>query len=268
MSDQAKQRLLDLLADRATFDLDPAEAQELERLLGEHPDVDGGELDHAASVLQILAAGTEREALPSGLRETLAASASGGARPAPRTAAPAAPAPAPAPVPRPEPAQGSLLGSPWLGWLAAAAALLVIVLNRGGGDAPTPEVAREALLARATDLVQIDWTRTEDANAGEVSGEVVWSDREQEGYMLFRDLPVNDPGVNQYQLWIIDGERAEPQPIDGGVFDSPSGASTLVVPIDAKLSVGRAATFLVTLERPGGVVVSEAEHVLTTAAVQ
>ena len=52
--------------------------------------------------------------------------------------------------------------------------------------------------------------------------------------------------------------------VDGGVFDVPS-TGEVIVPITAKLRVGGATLFAVTVERPGGVVVSRREHIVVTA---
>jgi hypothetical protein len=155
-----------------------------------------------------------------------------------------------------------------LGWLVAAA--LLLVLFPFGPFAPgEPDVftLRETLVADATDLVRASWTATEDAAALEASGEVVWSSDRQEGYMLFRGLEPNDPTENQYQLWIFDPTRAdwEAKPVDGGVFDVPS-TGEVVVPIEAKLGVSETALFAVTVEVPGGVVVSERERIVLTAS--
>ena len=54
----------------------------------------------------------------------------------------------------------------------------------------------------------------------------------------------------------MDPSRDE-RPIDGGVFDIPAGADEVIVPIDAKLRADNPAVFAITLEQPGGVVVSE-----------
>ena len=85
--------------------------------------------------------------------------------------------------------------------------------------------------------------------------------------MRFRSLTPNDPSVEQYQLWIFDPTRADWQakPVDGGVFDVVPGEET-VVAIDAKLDISDAVLFAVTLEKPGGVVVSERERMIVTAA--
>ncbi|MDA0725472.1 MAG: anti-sigma factor, partial [Verrucomicrobia bacterium] len=84
----------------------------------------------------------------------------------------------------------------------------------------------------------------------EISGEVIWNDERQEGYMSLVNLPVNDPTKNQYQLWIVDPKRDE-IPVDGGVFNIPSGSATAIIPIRNALQVSDPAAFVITLEQPG-----------------
>ena len=96
-------------------------------------------------------------------------------------------------------------------------------------------------------------------------GDVVWSLESQEGYLSFQGLPVNDPNVEQYQLWIIDPSR-DKHPIDGGVFDIVSNG-TSIIPIDAKLAVVNPQAFAITVEKPGGVVVSEQKRLPLIAAL-
>ena len=67
-------------------------------------------------------------------------------------------------------------------------------------------------------------------------------------------MPVNDPKVRQYQLWIVDPDR-DARPVDGGVFDV-TDAGEVIIPIDAKLAVSDPAAFAITVEKPGGVVKS------------
>jgi len=98
-----------------------------------------------------------------------------------------------------------------------------------------------------------------------VTGDVVWSTQAQEGYMRFQGLPVNNPQFNQYQLWIFD-EKREKHPVDGGVFDALEGE--LIIPIREKLQVYSPTMFAVTLEQPGGVVVSDKEHIVAIAKVE
>lgn len=57
---------------------------------------------------------------------------------------------------------------------------------------------------------------------------MVWSTEGQEGYLRLKGLPANEPSRSQYQLWIVDPERDE-FPVDGGVFDIPSGEREDVV---------------------------------------
>ena len=164
-----------------------------------------------------------------------------------------------------------------LGWLVAAAALLLAAFawltptTRG----PQNGAAIYASLAGASSTARADWStwpqNMEDAEsvpvpyAGEVSGEVLWSETEQTGVMVFEGLPANDASAEQYQLWIIVPDQAHP--IDGGVFDVPATASGKVyVPIDPKLDVQGAQAFAITIEKPGGVVVSDQRRRVVVAA--
>ena len=67
--------------------------------------------------------------------------------------------------------------------------------------------------------------------------------------------------ISRYQLWIFDKDRDERYPVHGGVFDVPSGASEAVVRIQPRLSVPNATLFVVTVERPGGVWVSDRSRI-------
>jgi hypothetical protein len=77
---------------------------------------------------------------------------------------------------------------------------------------------------------------------------VVWSESRQQGFMPIRGLAANDPKGAQYQLWIFDRKRDAAHPVDGGVFDMVDGE--------------------VTVERPGGGVVSKRERIVLTATLQ
>ena len=80
------------------------------------------------------------------------------------------------------------------------------------------------------------------------------------------DSVYNDPAMRQYQLWIFDGGRDKRYPVDGGVFDIPANATEVVLPIRAALPVLSPKAFAVTIEKPGGVVVSGREHVVALGA--
>ena len=95
---------------------------------------------------------------------------------------------------------------------------------------------------------------------------MVWSDDKQSGYMTFKGLEANDVSKEQYQLWIFDETQDEATPIDGGVFDVSSDGE-VTVPIDAKLEVKKPKLFAVTVEKPGGVVVSKREKIVAIGKV-
>lgn len=126
---------------------------------------------------------------------------------------------------------------------------------------PSSQDLRDSLPDRAGDLVRSGFAGQKTYE--KMSGEVVWSDELQEGYLTLTNLPANDPKAKQYQLWIVDPTRDE-KPVDGGVFDI-SDDRTAVIPIRNPLTVNRPQAFVITLEQPGGVVVSKQEVVVALA---
>ncbi len=107
-------------------------------------------------------------------------------------------------------------------------------------------------------VVRWDWTGIDNPQTRPtIGGDVVFCPQTQQGFMTIRGLVPNDPSVLQYQLWIFDAERDDRFPVDGGVFDVLTGDDETIVPIHAKLSVAKPVLFAVTVEPPGGVVVSE-----------
>jgi hypothetical protein len=85
--------------------------------------------------------------------------------------------------------------------------------------------------------------------------------------MRFQGLPANDKRIATYQLWIFDETQDEKTPIDGGTFDI-SDSGEVIIPINAKLRARNPKLFAVTVEKPGGVVVSKREKVAALAKVQ
>lgn len=119
----------------------------------------------------------------------------------------------------------------------------------------TPLEQLALLESQSSDLVRAEWASSVDGYSA-TRGGVVWSDAEQAGFMRLSGLPANDPSVAQYQLWIVDPGR-DTKPVDGGVFDVLSDREEAIVRIDAKLRVEKPSVFAITLEKPGGVVVSD-----------
>ena len=169
----------------------------------------------------------------------------------------------------------------WVPWMVAAASILfgafAFLMPQRTPPAPVQDInaARIALIEStpADQLIQWDWISTDDsAVVGEVIGDVIWSDTLNKGYMRISGLAINDPSLEQYQLWIFDATRPTgdlPQfgeglltqrPVDGGVFDIPT-TGEVIIEIDSKLVVNQAAAFAITVEPPGGVVVSDRSRV-------
>ena len=125
---------------------------------------------------------------------------------------------------------------------------------------------RQQLMGSAG-VIKADWKGGNMPDADKISGDVVWSDAAQAGYIRLNGLPMNDKAKETYQLWIYDETQDKKTPIDGGVFDITSEGE-VIIPIDAKLKARNPSTFAITVEKPGGVVVSKAEKVAALAPVK
>lgn len=114
--------------------------------------------------------------------------------------------------------------------------------------------ANRQKLLEVPDTVRLAWSPFDlegaPAEQREVTGDVVWNDELQQGYLRFVGLEPNDPSVEQYQVWVID-ERGMEQKVSGGVFNANADGE-VIVPIDPAIDVGRVALFAITIEEPGG----------------
>jgi hypothetical protein len=267
---QPDEILVDLLIKQVTEGLSPAEQRALDVLDTAVASAFSSDFERAAAAVA-LAGSAGAESLPSPLRARLEEQAQAffaadrGAR-GPRAAA-----------------RGGTAG-----WWAAAACLVLAVFGWLRSPQPTvapvastptttsPAVAppahvpaaaptlaeqRAALLARP-DSLKVTLGATKDPGAAGMTGDVVWDPATQQGFLRFVGLRPNDPQAHQYQLWIFDGERDQRYPVDGGVFNVPANDTEVLVPIHAAVPVRAAKTFAVTIEKPGGVVVSGREHVV------
>ncbi len=294
-------RLVELLVQRAVDGLNSSERAELKQLLSEEKYDDAGRFEYTAAAL-LLAGDVEShepEEMPDDLRERLMMQADtfAASMPPPSrqiTAQPrvisiagrsrsASPAPSVKAAPKAQPSQRSSRKSPsWqsqVGWFAAAASVLIAVAGwwprlQMGEDptvetpviATTLEQERQQLLAQQG-VVTRTWQTTQDPAASGVTGDVVWDPRTQNGYLRFRGLQANNSDELQYQLWIFDSTRDERYPVDGGVFDVPAGQREVIIPITAKLDIRDPALFAVTIEKPGGSVVSSRDRIVVIAPV-
>lgn len=224
------------------------------------------------------------EPLPAALAERIVGAGTAMVRGAAALAAPqASVASAPTRVALPTPVRAADTGSSsawrqWGGWFAAAAVLIVAVtwprpstaIRGGAPDQPMSlafiaQTLRDSLLVNDRAVARISWTTTADLSARGASGDVVWSARAQSGVMRLAGLQPNDRKRWQYQLWIFDKRRDQRYPVDGGVFDIPTGSGEVLIPINARVPVGEAIMFAITVEPAGGVVVSTRERIALLA---
>jgi hypothetical protein len=164
----------------------------------------------------------------------------------------------------------------WSGWMAAAAAVILWVVAprstavEADGSSPvavaqTVASVRDALRADSVGSRMLAWSSAGDSTGRVATGDVIWNAEKQSGVMRFVGLTPNDAGRWQYQLWIFDRTRDQRYPVDGGVFDIPAGSTEVLIPITAKVKVNDATMFAVTVEAPGGVVVSSRERLALIA---
>ena len=271
--------VVDLLVQKFTTGLDEAEQQELDLL--ESPTenrIKREQFEVAATAFDLSFAG-DREEMPKDLHDRLLVSAgkffgSHHVDEAIRTTATYESA-------NLEPSNlnsHSVSGRNWREIIAVVvtAACLFLLLSgfnpfvpKDPATASAAEMLRVFEKSRPNDFVEVVWTPVHDKDA---NGRVVWSDKNQEGYMEFTGLDVNDPKVEQYQLWIFDTDPDQEVPVDGGVFDikevdiQPNGK--VVIPINPHVPVRKAVQFAVTKEKPGGVMRSDRKQIPVLAKVE
>ena len=292
-------RIADLLAERAVEGLDRDAQNVLVQLMSQEGLADDDSFDRAAASLALNQ--LDPEPLPGHLRERIERDASiwFAARGGSNVRA------LPAPEASTEPTSGPGLSATAGWWAAAAGVALAAVglwraeeaAQEAGilsaelatarseaaqlAEAVTERDARIASLeAGPAELAAADlrarlledsrtglwtWQATEDPAAGGASGDIVWNSARQEGFMRFAGLQPNAPDTSSYQLWIFDEARDERFPVDGGVFNVPPGSGEIIVPIRPTLDVSRPVLFAVTVERPGGVMVSSRERIALVA---
>lgn len=141
----------------------------------------------------------------------------------------------------------------WLGWPVAAAAMVAAGLAlRSRPPAEPPRVSGPWVALSATDHPL----------ARGASGQLAWDRAANRGVLKLTGLAAVEPKQGTYQLWIIDARRDPRYPVDGGTFIVADPAGTTVVPIRPGLPVGEASLYAVTLEPPGGVVVSDRKRMM------
>jgi len=282
MSENMDDKLRDLLCDQAVFGLTNEEARQLKELS------DGAEMDaqsYELAAAAIALAETKIEPMPAGLEAKLLRAAEehfGASKEEIHESI------------HDQPTQTFQWKEPkpsrsffdWFGWAAAAVASIVLMVTffyyqdrlskledrlakATATPTPAPSLAeqRDRLMAEATDLTRAEWAGGPYEPTKGVTGEVVWSDAKQQGYMTFRGLPVNDANLEAYQLWIFEEPQLEALPKDGGVFNV-TAKGEVIIPIDAKLRTISPKAFAITIEKPGGVMQSKRERLAALAPVK
>jgi hypothetical protein len=287
MNEGQHEMFLDLLTKKAVYGIDGDEQAQLDKFDSESADMELQSFEITAAAISMIGISDdermpdhlqakilsgahsyfdEKEPVQSPLRENVVESDDGGF------------------TLKPEKPQRSLFG--WLGWAVAAAACLALAINlwftpvqspqpeRAANPSPavtpeklTPAQEFAAMMQAPGGMVKATWASGTVTEIRAVSGDVVWSDAKQVGYMRLKGLPVNDKNKETYQLWIYDKGQDKKTPIDGGIFDINADGEA-IIPITAKLKAAGPEMFAITVEKPGGVVVSDKKKIAAIAKVE
>jgi hypothetical protein len=284
MNEEQRDMLYDLLTKKALHGLDEAEQRQLDELdpgWGKH---ELSSIEATAAAINMAGIETD-EPLPQHLYSRIAAEAANyvgaGAHKAGTEASPWPPTTGREMFD--ETPRRSFFG--WLGWAAAAAACIALAVNIWLTRSTAPDVAalrptpvpsprpltpqeEFAAFERSTpDLIHATWAPGNVKDMKGVTGEVVWSDEKQLGYLRIRGLAVRTAPDHCYQLWIFDKVQDKATPIDGGTFDV-NAEGEIIVPIKTRIKPEDPTMFALTIERHGGVVVSKREQIAAIAKVE
>ena len=273
MTEDKKELFFDLLTKKAIYGLDDAEQKRLDQIDTGNADAEFLSFEMTAAAISMV--DFDMEPMPEHLFAKISANAEkliGDDTPWP-------------PVYKTDESEQPTRGwFGWLGWTAALAACIALAVNIYLTNFQKPLVAvapptietpkvktsgemREDLLRTTAGLIKANWTVGNVKELKDISGDVVWSDEKQTGYMRFKGLPTNDKAKETYQLWIFDKTQDKATPIDGGTFDVAANGE-VIIPIDAKLKAVDPGMFAITVEKPGGVVVSKREKIAALATVE
>jgi anti-sigma-K factor RskA len=276
MNEERSEVLIDLLIKQATEGLSADESAQLSELESGFDGVHNLSFERTAAAIGMISVRRD-EKMPAHLRSRLLAKSEEVFDELEAVAAPEPERYRPTELPR-----RSLWD--WMGWAVAAVACMALVINiwltriqtppEVVSVQPTPSPLklspaeqRQELLRSAGDVVLASVAAGNVPDVKNITGDIVWSDSKQTGYMRFRGLPANDRSRETYQLWIFDETQDEKTPIDGGTFDVNENGE-VVIPINAKLRALHPKLFAVTIEKPGGVVVSKREKIVALAKTQ
>ena len=280
MNEQQRDMLNDLIAKKVIEGLDDAEERQLEELDPGLARIDLFSFEAAAAAINMAGIETD-EPLPQHLYSKIAADAAKyvgtlgeeSAEPWPPTIGREIFAETP---------RRSLFG--WLGWAAAAVACVALAVNMWFTrtrppeqavvpptpvDSPRPLSPQEQLAAfesSTPNLLKASWAPGNMKEMLGVTGDVVWSDAKQLGYLRIRGLAIKGAPDYCYQLWIFDKVQDKATPIDGGIFDV-SSEGEVIIPITTKIPAKGPTMFALTIERHGGVVVSKRDKIAAIAKV-
>lgn len=267
-------RLLELLADQTLAGLDADQQRELESLLQANPDFDIAAMDRTAAMLDIAAFADALQPLPERLRNRIRMHEQSLAEPLGK-------------LPAATQSRNKIHWREAVAWMTAAACLVLAVFawSRWPADNPAsgpdanplslagkdpaltrnqrPDNARadialtiagmrEQLLVSADDVLHLQLVSNEGAgDSSGPGGDIVWSSRQQIGYLRLHGLTKLGPAPSQYQLWIVGSDASGNEIVNAGVFPVDRHSGELILPIHADQFVQQPKMFVVSMKPSG-----------------
>ncbi len=153
------------------------------------------------------------------------------------------------------------------GWVAAAASLFLAFWAWKPAPIALPMTPSEQMQELSRAYRPIRLSATDHPLARGAGGELIWSGDRQSGFLKLQGLAEVDPKKGAYQLWIFDRDRDARYPVDGGLFGVDDATRPTIIPIRASVPVREPTLFAITLEPPGGVVVSDRKRIMLTGTL-
>lgn len=262
MNDHGKQRVAELLIDRATDSLTVVEQQELASLLTQLKASDERSYDELVANMQVTVIESDMKQLPKHLRNQVIDQAQ--------------PFVSPDAVhsevkPETRTVTAGSYRREMLAWLATSACLALaaflwfqpdrsdsqIVQNTSLIAVSSEKALNEFIAGKGNENVfKVSLGSGNHDSGKDCQASVVWDRKLKRGFLTVNNLATNEPTVEQYQLWIIDKKRGDEDRPNAGVFDiSKPGVN--VFEFRSELPIFEAQGFAVTVEKSGGVAVSD-----------
>ncbi len=159
----------------------------------------------------------------------------------------------------------------WLRWIIAlivsSIAAYFWISKPDSPSSPTEinnQVEPLVLLSQTAGNITFDWSPS-NKNAP-LNGELIWDPTAKQGFIKMRNLPLSDDN-HRYQLWVVDGERANNTPISAGLFEVKAGQE-IIIPIKPSLPIRTLKSAFLSYEISAGATTLQTKNILAKTFIK